>query len=593
MQVCKKTLFLFLVSSSWLLTACATFDKHSEPKVTTMKTDLDKSIYSRSQYYQDLADNHFQQSEFLSAIDLYRLSLLHDDTNYKSRFGLAKAYISSEQSYLALAEFEKLEQSKNIFKLTEIEFNFLINFYFESKSYIKAYDVSNQYLQKTESVFGAWKVYESALKLNNATSALEALKFIELKTDDKFKVSMARYDVGLAIDDKAIMISALDAAETVYPFDELLLKKKMQFYTQQKDWSKVIHYGRKYIKYQKHTLPVSELLVNAGIKSEDYQLAVDELQWQSKYSTDTSLYDLKIAHLYFLLKNYSLAEEKYKQLYGYPQFLDEIKYYLSLIYDETQRYSDANSILEEIKDTSVYYADAQVKLAEIDYKNGDKVEAINRLRKAHLVKKDSIAIYKAYSEFLIENQNYVEAVALLEKGIQNTLPNEVLHMNMAFCHYKLRNYKKFRSELDTAMSINPSNVKIYEMLAELWYNDDKRTSEIEYFAQIAMKLGSKNENLMKILAWTLVDQNKLDKAVVLFENLFDENPKDYFYSEMLSKIYSLKNIHFKAAEFSMYARTLRHEENLKNYLNEQLKSRNIRYRDNDFDDQRMPASLEQ
>jgi len=296
--------------------------------------------------------------------------------------------------------------------------------------------------------------------------------------------------------------------------------------------------------------------------------------------------------LNFLLKNYEIAEKQYQELFGLPEYEDEIKYYLSLIYKQTNRSSLANSILAEIQDTSVYFADAQVKLSEFDYNNGDKASALNRLRKAHIVKKDSIALYKVYSEYLIENNNFAEAVALLEKGVKNTTANEVLHMNLAFCHYKLRNYKMFKMEFNTVMEINPANAKIYEMLAELWYKDDKKTSEIEYFATMAMKLGTENTSLMKILAWVYVDQNKLDKAVALFENLYDENPKDFFYSEMLSKIYYLKNIKSKAIEYANYAHNIQDETNIKDYLNELLKNRNTKYQNSSYEDQRMPASLE-
>ena len=150
----------------------------------------------------------------------------------------------------------------------------------------------------------------------------------------------------------------------------------------------------------------------------------------------------------------------------------------------------------------------------------------------------------------------------------------------------------FKKEFDIVMSINPANAKTYEMLAELWYKDDKKTSEIEYFANTAMKLGTENTNLMKILAWVYVDQNKLDQAVALFENLYDENPKDFFYSEMLSKIYFLKNIKSKAVEYATYAHNIKDEMNIKDYLNELLENRNNKYRSSGYEDQRMPASLE-
>lgn len=598
----KKLLLLYMIVAAlfMVLSGCSTLAVNEALK--SMNTDLDKSALTRSDYYEKLADNYFEQNKYSEAIDHYRLSLLHNSKNNTSRFGLAQAYTAMDQNELALSEFNRyLSQNEESLNgpavLTDEQVKVLTYFFEKSGSLERIYEINKSQYEKTQSNYSLWKMYELSLRLKKFSQAFEVLSLLASNKNDVEKapvylLHLSKAEIYALQKNNERAIKELELAELEKPFDELLLKKKMQVLTDLERWDDVIKTGQKYIRYQKHTIPVSESIVAAAIKVEDYQLAIDELTWQVGFAEDKSLYQLKIAHLNFLLKNYDVAEKQYKDLFGLPEYEDEIKYYLSLIYKQTNRSSLANSILTEIQDTSVYFADAQVKLSEIDYNNGDKASALNRLRKAHIVKKDSIALYKVYSEYLIENNNFAEAVALLEKGIENTAANEVLHMNLAFCHYKLRNYKMFKKEFDTVMSINPANAKTYEMLAELWYKDDKKTSEIEYFAKMAMKLGTENTSLMKILAWVYVDQNKLDQAVALFENLYDENPKDFFYSEMLSKIYYLKNIKSKAVEYANYANNLQDQINIKDYLNELLKNRNTKYQNSSYEDQRMPASLE-
>jgi tetratricopeptide (TPR) repeat protein len=593
-------LYMFVATLFMLLSGCSTLTVNEALK--SMNTDLDKSALTRSDYYEKLADNYFEQNKYREAIDHYRLSLLHSSKNNQARFGLAQSYTALDQNEMALSEFNRyLAQNEEALSgpavLTDEQMKVLTYFFEKSGSLERVFELHKSQFEKTQSNYSLWKMYELSLRLKKYSQAFEVLSLLasnknEVEKAPVYLLHLSKAEIYALQKNNDRAIKELELAEQEKPFDELLLKKKMQVLTDLERWNDVIKTGQKYIRYQKHTIPVSESIVTAAIKVEDYQLAIDELTWQVDFSEDKSIYQLKIAHLNFLLKNYEIAEKQYKELFGLPEYEDEIKYYLSLIYKQTNRSSLANSILTEIQDTSVYFADAQVKLSEIDYNNGDKASALNRLRKAHLVKKDSIALYKVYSEYLIENNNFAEAVALLEKGIENTAANEVLHMNLAFCHYKLRNYRLFKKEFDTVMSINPANAKTYEMLAELWYKDDKKTSEIEYFANMAMKLGTENTSLMKILAWVYVDQNKLDKAVALFENLYDENPKDFFYSEMLSKIYYLKNIKSKAVEYATYARSLRDETNIKEYLNDLLKNRNTKYQNSSYEDQRMPASLE-
>lgn len=559
--------------------------------MTTDKSEID---ITRTLYYQKLADDFFEHENYLPAVDHYRLSLLHDEKNQTSRLGLAQTYIRMNQYDLALTEFNRLVELTDG-KISN-EAMSLMNFCFEKAgSFAKSYQLNRLHFEKTGSVLSLWKMYEMSMKLKKYDQALETLRWIDQKdiSDQKsYLVYLSRAEVHLQQKHYESALNELIRAEQIKPFDELALQKIMRVYTSLEKWREVISTGQKYIKYQKRTLPVSEGIARAAINIEDYSLAITEFQWQATLGDATNSLKLKVAHLNFLMKNFVEAEKQYHDLLDTPLYADEVRYYLSLIYSQTERSRQAYIILDQIEEDSVYYPEAQVKLAEMEYKDQEKTDALNRLRKAHLVRKDSILIYKTYSEYLIDNNNFAEAVALLEKGIINTPSNDILHIHLAFCHYKFRNYKMFKNELARAMDINPTNAKTYEMLSELWYKDNKKSSEVEYFVKMALKLDTQNESLMKILAWVYVDQNKLDKAVALFENLYDERPKDFFYPEMLSKIYYLKNIKSKAVEYATYARNLQDEINIKDYLNKLLKNKNTNYDHTFIEDQRRPASLE-
>lgn len=588
----RFNLILVLGSVAMVMTSWSCASLNTSENRTTMRTDFEKETLSRSQYYQHLGDNYLTEFKLISAIDMYRLALLHEPKNQQARFSLAQAYKSNGQDQMAVNEIETLIQSNHLSKLSAEQLNFIQELLLGVKAYDQALEMAENYFKLTQNPFALWKMYEAFLKMKNYEQALDALHKLETKDENHYLVNLAKSEIYMAQEKWLEAEQWLKNAENENPFDELVLKKMTQLFSRIQNWSKVIYYAEKYIKYQKHTIPISDILANAALKSEEYQLAIDEFQWQKDYELNTDLLNLKIAHSNFLLKNYDLAEAGYLAIYGNQYYDDEIKYYLSQVYLAKNEVDKSNSMLDAIRSDSQYYADAQVKLAYIEYTQGDRTDAINRLRKAHLVRKDSLVIYKAYSDLLIENQNYIEAVALIEKGVQNTMVSEDLHANLAFCHYKLKNYSLFRKELNTAMKINPANVRVYEMLTELWFEDNKKTSEIEYFARVAQKLESKNENIMKILAWTMVDQNRLTEAVAIFENLYDKNPKDYFYSEMLAKIYQLSQVRTKSLEYNYYARNLKGKTDLKVNLNAEMKNRLMKYNNEMQNDQRLPASIE-
>ncbi len=586
----ESLIFIFLVM---VFTSCASL-RQNEVFKKSMTTNIDKSKLNRTEYYKKLGLNHKDNSNIEEAIEYFKLSLLHDSKNNDSRFYLAQCYEEIGKEQLAYIEYQQFLTSQNK-QYSEFQIKVLNQYLEKTKSYDKIYELNQKFYQETKSAASIWKMYEMSLLMKKFDQALKVLSLFEpqkLTKENQFLVLLAKAEIEAAQNKFIDALKIIATAESISAFDEMLLKKKLQYLENSEQWSEVLITGQKYIKYQKHNLFISEVIAKAALKIENYQYAIDEFEWQMQFQEHKNLTKLKIAHLNFLLKKYDVAEKQYQEIAGYPELEDEIKYYLSRIYDQTNRSDLALKTLADIDSSSIYFADTQVRLATIDYNNNDISSALNRLRKAHLIKPDSIAIYKLYSDYLIENKSYAEAVALLEKGIDNTTPNEVLHMNLAFIHYKLRNYVGFRKEYQTVMAINPANARTYEMLAELWYKDDKKSSEIEYFASLAMKLGTENENLMKILAWVYVDQNKLDEAVKLFEDLYDKNPKDFFYSEMLSKIYFLKNIPEKSNQFALIARQLNGEINIKDYLTDLFKTRKAGPDYNIYEDQRKPASLE-
>ncbi|MEQ1666576.1 MAG: hypothetical protein ABL927_14525, partial [Bdellovibrionales bacterium] len=70
-----------------------------------------------------------------------------------------------------------------------------------------------------------------------------------------------------------------------------------------------------------------------------------------------------------------------------------------------------------------------------------------------------------------------------------------LRILAAYIHFKMNNMKSFKRQIETAQKLNPENSEIYSVLAELWYEKKKPYSELEYLAQKALELKTKNKNI--------------------------------------------------------------------------------------------------
>lgn len=142
------------------MTGCASFFNKQEPATTV--TDI--SGLSRSDYYSHLAQNYFENEDYNSSIDHFRLALLHDKKNVQAHFGLAKAYQATNQSQLAFEELSEISTSN----LDETNFKQISNFYLQTRSYKKAYQWAQSYFAANNSPVALWKMYEAALLMKNA-----------------------------------------------------------------------------------------------------------------------------------------------------------------------------------------------------------------------------------------------------------------------------------------------------------------------------------------------------------------------------------------------------------------------------------------
>ena len=591
---------ILLIAALTYLSSCANLRKlgdESQAYPSTMTSDLNSTELSRTDYNTKIADNYLEKKLFEQAVDQYRLALLHDNKNTKARFGLARSYSNLGQNHLALIEFNiYLAENQNDLK-SDHEIKILSSFYENIKLYDHVYEINRKHFEISLSQPSLWKMYEASLALKEYDQAFSVLDLIQ-----NHEASVQQDQIGLVHLSKAVVynlqkdykneLAEIKLAEDLKPYDEMILKRKMQALQYLQKWDQVISTGLKYIKYQKHTVAVSEQIFSAAVSSKNYELADSELDWQAEFSKDKDLFKLKKAHLNYLKQEYETAEKEYKNLKHYEKFEDEIKYYLALIYDQTNRQKTAVYYLSQIENESLYYADAQARLAVYEYNAGRKNDALYRLKDALTEKSESLVLYRLYSDYLIENNYFIESIQVLNQGLESNKNNEELHLNLAFCYYKLKNTDEFKKHFDMAMILNPANSRAYEIMAELWYLDEKKSSEIEYFIKISKELGSENKGLIKVLAWVLSDQNQLDKAVALFEKMYDQNPKDYFYTEMLAQIYSQKNIRSKALEFRLRAQSMDNDLEIKDELNRIVKTQIENDKEYLNESHRKPASFE-
>ena len=582
----NSKIFLIILSLFWF--GCATTPPPL-PTLATVHSDLYPGQISRAEYYEQMGVSYAQDNQTEKAIETFRLSILHNPKRASVHVNLADAYQKENLEHLASYEYSealKLEPTNKdaLFKMG--------NLYLASKIFSKAREAYDELIRLDQHDANAnWAlfyIYKIEKKTNQALQALERFPYTY---DKMYEVAYQRALVYKNIGQRNLFEKILAEAYQMNPHDKRIASQYIEMFLQRRDYAQAITLMEQYSQSHDFDLDISQNLSYAAVQSENYELALRELDKQRVWTNDLYAVDLKRAHINFLLGDLNKAEKMYISLLRKRE-TDEPRMYLAYVYQTQNKMEEATIVLSKIETGSDYFGEAQTRIAIEEKHQGYPDEAMNRLRRAHNLRPDQLLIYKTYADYLIESQRFVETVALIEKAVGYFPNDEELRLKLAFVHYRLHNQKAFRKQIAKALKINPNSALIYSVLTELWYLKNKNAKETEFFARKAIELKSKNTNIQPLLAWALMDQNKSAEAVALFEQFYEENPKEYFYASSLAQVYSWGSVSTKAQEFSRVASSLETTDSLKSRLIFKLQKKTIDSEPLNASPARLPASLE-
>lgn len=574
-----------------LITGCATIKNKdvTSDVVLTMQTDMYPKEISRAEYYEQMAIGYSLDNQEEKAIENFRLSILHNPGRVSSHLGLSDEYHKSNRNHLALIELEAaLALEPNNFNILKK----MGDLYLSTQIYSKAREVYLRMLQNEKRMDEAqWALFYLYKLEYKYSEALKVLATIVENENNNFKIAYEKALIYKHKKDYEQYNSFLATAYQLNPRDQQVVLEYVDNAFALKKFQESTFALLKYSQTHDFDMEISQKLSYSAVQAGRYDVALREYDKQKLLTRDVASINLKRAHIYYLSGDLESAEKLYVALLSLQEN-DEARFYLAQIYITYNKPEDAKFILSRLPVGSEYYGEAQARLALYNKHIGSEDEAINTIRSALILRPDQVVIYQTYADFLIESKRYVETVALLEKGIKLFPNNEDLRLKMAFLHYRLNNQKAFKKQILAAIRINPESVAVYNMLAELWYLKDKKPKEVMYFAKRALELKSDNKNIKPVLAWALMQENNSTEAVAIFEEFYEDNPKESFFARSLSQVYSRADIQQKSKELATTASQLESNDSLKSRFlfkqnNLQVQSENYR-----SEPARLPASLE-
>lgn len=545
------------------MVGCAT-SMLSPHYVKTVSSDLYPTEMSRDQYYEEMGRAYAKENVSEKAIENFKLALLHNPARTTAHIQLSDEYRKIEMNQLAANELtEVLKQNpKNTEALIKLG-----DLYLSAQIFSKAKENFQSVLEiNPQNENAKWFLFYIARLEKDDVIAEKYLNTIPKNTNNKVKLLFEKALLAKRFNRMDEYAALIKKAYEENPHDKSICLARVSDLVEKSDFDSAWVLLSRYKQAHDFDYEISQKTLEVAVHLEQYEVAFEELDAQQKRISNPSDIELKKAHLYFLSGNLKKAEQSYEQLLSDNPDQDQAQFYLGQIYLHQNLNDLAQDALKRLTPSSVYYGEAQSWLAVEETKNHEPKIALKRLEKALSKRPDQLILYQTYSGLLIHDKKYRKVIQILEAANGFFPDNEDLKIQMAVAYFHIGKMDEFKKSIDEAIRINPENAEIYSNLAELWYLKKYNPKDIETWAQKALQFKTKNKNMKPLLAWALMAQNRSFGSVALFEKFYEENPKQPFYAEALSKVYEAADIPQKAELLGQQAVKLQNQKRLQSDL---------------------------
>ncbi|ATX80337.1 putative conserved protein HemY, contains two TPR repeats [Mariprofundus aestuarium] len=216
--------------------------------------------------------------------------------------------------------------------------------------------------------------------------------------------------------------------------------------------------------------------------------------------------------LYFRYNDFEGAEQTFRKLLN-TQPDDHNRFFLAASLEALKRPDEAKEIYESINPEGTMGNDAQVRLAGIDFREGNLREALSLLN--HLLKTDPqhTEAQLIRSAIRLANGQY----KLLLKETEAMLSMDKVHpqllFNRAVAFDHLKSYDQLEAVLTRLLKSNPEHSEAMNFLGYSYATQGIHLDKAELLINQALSLKPDDGYYLDSLAWVYYQRNEYDKAL--------------------------------------------------------------------------------
>lgn len=238
------------------------------------------------------------------------------------------------------------------------------------------------------------------------------------------------------------------------------------------------------------------------------------LELERRRAGDVAL-KLKIAQLYYKLKEYPPAIERFEEVLESNPDSDKLMYYLGVLYEESGRPEDAIRMYEMVPPISGLYKDARLRLA-YKYKEGESIDQAKRVLKEGIRRQPKTVEFYQYLGGIYEREgDYPAAVKLLIRATKAFPEDEMLFFSLGVLYERMKDIPKAVEVMRKVLKLNPKNAGALNYIGYTLVEQGGNIDEAENMLQEAVHLKPDDGYIVDSLGWLYFKKGDLTRAFFL------------------------------------------------------------------------------
>jgi tetratricopeptide (TPR) repeat protein len=284
-----------------------------------------------------------------------------------------------------------------------------------------------------------------------------------------------------------------------------------------KQTGRAVQMFRRLIDLQPGNLQARSALAQLYLKGDQKEQALAEYLDMERYSPVDVGIQLRIAVLYFELRDNAEAITRIERVLAVQPAHHKLRYYLGVMYEETGKRDAARATYLAIPPTSKFYRDAMMRVAVSDFNAKDLQAALGVLRRA-IRKRPKTREFYEYLAFLHQRSEQPgKAARVLLQAARKVPDASLLYYKVAILYEQMQQRRRAVKMMLKVLENHPRHMQALNYVGYTYAVWGTHLDEAETYLQRAIELDPKNGHVIDSLAWVYYQRGEFDQAWVLLE----------------------------------------------------------------------------